>query len=113
MEPQANIVDADIQSFAAEVIEASREQLVMVDFWADWCGPCKSLTPILEKLVAQYQGAVKLVKVDTEANQEMAAQFGIRSLPTVFFFKDGNPVDQFMGLQPEEAIRQILSLIHI
>ena len=108
MEPQANIVDADIQSFAAEVIEASREQLVMVDFWADWCGPCKSLTPILEKLVAQYQGAVRLVKVDTEANQEMAAQFGIRSLPTVFFFKDGNPVDQFMGLQPEEAIRQII-----
>jgi putative thioredoxin len=78
----------------------------MVDFWAEWCGPCKSLTPILEQLVAQYQGAVRLVKIDTEKNQELAAQFGIRSLPTVFFFHNRDAVDQFMGLQPEAAIKE-------
>ncbi len=105
---QQNIVDSDMQSFAADVIEASKQQLVMVDFWADWCGPCKSLRPILENLVNQYQGKVKLVKIDTEAHQELAAQFGIRSLPTVFFFKEGKPVDQFMGVQPEAAIRQMI-----
>ena len=100
--------ETTIETFARDVVQASNQQLVMVDFWADWCGPCKSLTPILEKLVGQYQGAVKLVKINTDQQQELAGQFGIRSLPTVFFFKDGNPVDQFMGLQPESAIREII-----
>lgn len=103
-----NYVDADMSSFGAEVVEASMQQLVLVDFWADWCGPCKSLGPVLEGLVDKYQGAIKLVKIDTDAHQELASQFGIRSLPTVFFFKDGNPVDQFMGAQPESAIREII-----
>jgi putative thioredoxin len=95
-------------TFAEDVIQASTQQLVMVDFWADWCGPCRSLTPILEKLADQSQGAVKLVKINTEQEQELAGQFGIRSLPTVFFFRDGKPVDQFMGLQPESAIKEII-----
>ncbi len=101
-----NIVDSDMASFAEDVIAASNEQLVMVDFWAQWCGPCRSLTPLLEKLVGQYDGKLKLVKIDTDANQEIARQFGIRSLPTVFLFFKGKPVDQFMGLQPEAAIRE-------
>ncbi len=103
-----NYVDVDTASFGTEVIEASAQQLVMVDFWADWCGPCGSLSPILEGLVDKYQGALKLVKINTDQHQELAGQFGIRSLPTVFFFKDGNPVDQFMGAQPESAIREII-----
>lgn len=107
MEPNTNhIVNSDLASFTEDVIVASGEQLVMVDFWAQWCGPCRSLTPLLEKLVGQYDGKLKLVKIDTDANQEIARQFGIRSLPTVFFFFKGKPVDQFMGLQPEAAIRE-------
>ena len=103
-----NYVDVDMASFGPEVVEASMQQLVMVDFWAEWCAPCRSLGPILESIVTQYQGAVKLVKIDTEAHQELAGQFGIRSLPTVYFFKDGKPVDQFMGVQPEHAIKEII-----
>jgi putative thioredoxin len=103
-----NYVDVDMTSFGAEVVEASMQQLVMVDFWAEWCAPCRSLGPILEGLVGQYPGALKLVKIDTDAHQELAGQFGIRSLPTVFFFKDGQPVDQFMGVQPESAIKEII-----
>ena len=105
---QQKYVDTDLASFAEDVIQASTQQLVMVDFWAEWCGPCRSLGPILESLVDQYQGALKLVKVDADQHQELTAQFGIRSLPTVFFFKDGNPVDQFMGAQPESAIKAII-----
>ena len=103
-----DVVDVSIENFAAEVIEASHRQLVMVDFWADWCGPCKSLGPILEGIARGSQGKVRLAKVDTDRHQELAAQFGIRSLPTVFFFKDGDVVDQFMGAQPESAVRAIV-----
>lgn len=110
MNPESsNYTETDLVSFGTDVIEASAEQLVMVDFWADWCGPCKSLAPILEKLVVQYQGVVKLVKVNTEQQQELAGQFGIKSLPTVFFFKNGEVVDQFMGAQPESAIKEIIN----
>lgn len=108
MNSQANIIDIDAQTFAEEVIEASKTQLVMVDFWADWCGPCKSLGPILENLVGQYNGGLKLTKVNTDQHQELAGHFGIRSLPTVFFFKDGQPVDQFMGVVPESEIKAII-----
>ena len=98
-------IDATSADFSEEVIEASKDTLVLVDFWAAWCGPCRSLAPILEKLVAEYGGAIKLVKVDTDAEQGLAAQFGIRSLPTVYFFKNERVVDQFMGVQPESAIK--------
>ena len=107
MEAQ-NYTDATLETFVSEVIEASNEKLVMVDFWADWCGPCKQLAPVLERLVMRYDGSVKLVKVDADRHQDLAAQFGIRSLPTVFFFKQGRPVDRFMGVQSESAIAEII-----
>jgi len=99
-------VDVDMQSFENEVLEASTETLVMVDFWATWCGPCQNLGPILDKLAAEYRDVLKLVKIDTDKEQELAAQFGIRSLPTVVFLKDKQVVDHFMGVQPESEIRQ-------
>ncbi len=99
-------VDVDLQSFEREVLDASVSQLVMVDFWAEWCGPCQNLGPILDKLAAEYRDVLKLVKVDTDKQQELAAQFGIRSLPTVVFLKDKQVVDHFMGVQPESEIRK-------
>lgn len=103
------IVDATTATFAKDVIEASRDQLVIVDFWADWCGPCKQLTPVLENVVKSYGGTVRLVKVDVDKNQALAAQLRIQSLPTVYAFKDGRPVDGFMGVQPESAIRDFIA----
>ena len=100
--------DTTIQSFQTDVIDASADALVLVDFWAEWCGPCKSLGPILEKLEADYGGRVKLVKVDTEAEQQLAQHFQIRSLPTVFAFLNGQPVDQFQGALPEGQIREFI-----
>lgn len=103
--PTHSYIDSNLAGFHQDVIEASSTQLVLVDFWAAWCGPCRSLAPILEKLTAEYAGSVKLVKVDTDAEQELASQFGIRSLPTVFLFKNGEIVDQFMGVESEAVIR--------
>ncbi len=101
-------IDSGLSAFQADVIDASAEQLVLVDFWAAWCGPCRNLGPILEKVVAEYQGSVRLVKVDTDREQALAGQFGIRSLPTVLFFRDGRVVDQFLGAQPEGAVREMI-----
>lgn len=101
----AKPVETNAQRFAADVIEASRTQLVVVDFWADWCGPCKTLTPILEKVVAATGGRARLVTVNTDKNQMLAAQFRIQSLPTVYAFLDGRPVDGFMGAQSEAQVR--------
>jgi len=103
-----NVVDATTATFAQEVIEASRDKLVLVDFWAEWCGPCKQLTPVLEKVVDSYGGGVKLVKVNVDQNQALAGQLRIQSLPTVYAFKDGRPLDGFMGVQPESAIRELI-----
>jgi putative thioredoxin len=103
--------DADIikttttASFPKDVLEASRKALVLVDFWAPWCGPCKQLTPLLEKIVRSYNGRVILAKVNVDENQAIAGQLRIQSLPTVYAFKDGRPLDGFMGVQPESAIR--------
>jgi putative thioredoxin len=108
MNSSPNIVDSNTASFQTDAIDSSRDQLVMVDFWAEWCGPCRSLTPILEKLIGQYTGTLKLVKVNTDENQDLAGHFGIRSLPTVFFIKNGEVVDQFMGLLPESDIKTIV-----
>ncbi|MEW6446209.1 MAG: thioredoxin [Pseudomonadota bacterium] len=102
------VFEATEQDFAAQVIQASHDKPVVVDFWAAWCQPCQILKPLLKKIVESYNGDVLLAYVDTDQEQNLAAQFGIRSLPTVMVFKDGRAVDQFMGAQPEGAIRKII-----
>jgi putative thioredoxin len=92
----------------ADVIEASRSVPVLVDFWAPWCGPCKQLTPLLEKVVKQANGKVRLVKINIDENQQLAAQMRIQSIPAVFAFVDGQPVDGFMGALPESSIKQFI-----
>ena len=101
-----HVKDIDQQDFAREVIQRSEEVPVVVDFWAEWCGPCKTLGPALEKVAEEYGGAFQLVKVDVDANQELSSQFGIKSIPTVIAFTGGKPAAQFMGAIPEAQIRQ-------
>ncbi|MCU7553235.1 thioredoxin [Alteromonas sp. ASW11-19] len=105
----ATIVDITTQNFQQVILQDSQEKLVLVDFWADWCEPCKDLMPILEKLANEYSEHLILAKVDCDAQQEVAGQFGIRSLPTVMLVKDGQPVDGFAGVQPEAQIREMLA----
>ena len=107
--PAATIVDITIENFQQIIVEASQEKLVLIDFWADWCEPCKDLMPILEKLAGEYAQHMILAKVDCEAQQEVAGQFGIRSLPTVMVVQNGQPVDGFAGVQPEAQIREMLA----
>jgi putative thioredoxin len=95
-------------SFMADVIEASKVQPVIVDFWATWCGPCKQLTPTLEKAVLAAKGAVKLVKIDVDKNPGFAGQLRVQSIPTVYAFVDGQPVDGFMGAVPESQIKAFI-----
>ncbi len=106
--PQDLIKDSDTKGFMADVIEASRSVPVLVDFWAPWCGPCKQLTPLLEKVVKQANGKVRLVKINVDENQQLAAQMRIQSIPAVFAFVDGQPVDGFMGALPESNIKQFI-----
>ena len=102
------VVDSTTQTFTADVIDASMEQPVIVDFWAPWCEPCKTLGPTLEKIVNAAQGKVKLVKVDIDQNQEIAMQMRIQSIPAVFAFKNGQPVDGFVGAQSESQVKSFV-----
>jgi putative thioredoxin len=102
------MIDATMANFEQEVIAASMTTPVLVDFWAPWCGPCKSLGPILEKLELDYGGRFKLVKINSDDEQQLAGAFGIRSIPTCVLLVGGRPVDGFTGAQPEGRIRQFL-----
>ena len=98
-------MDITTSTFQTEVLEASKSLPVVVDFWAPWCAPCRSLTPILEKVARDYAGRVKVVKVNSDENQELSQSFSIRSIPNVIAFKDGRPAAQFMGAIPEGEVR--------
>lgn len=102
------MIDVTIENFEAEVINASMQTPVLVDFWAPWCGPCKVIGPLLEKLETEYGGRFKLAKIDSDQEQQLAAAFGIRSIPTVVMLKNGQPVDGFMGALPEGKIKEFL-----
>ena len=102
------MINVTTENFDAEVIQASLSTFVLVDFWAEWCGPCKALGPLLEKLEADYAGRFTLVKIDSDAQQELSQAFGIRSLPTCILMKDGKPLDGFMGALPEGKVREFL-----
>ena len=104
-----HVIDVTTARFQDDVLQKSMEVPVLVDFWATWCGPCKTLGPILEKLAADYNGAFLLAKVDVDAEQQLAGYFGIRSVPTVVLIKDGQPVDGFPGALPEGQLRQFLA----
>jgi putative thioredoxin len=100
--------EATAKNFASAVIEKSRETPVLVDFWADWCAPCRMLMPVLAALATEYSGKIQLVKVNTDNEPQLATEYGVRSLPTVKLFKGGQVVDEFMGVLPERAVREFI-----
>ena len=102
------IKESSTATFADDVIKASSDTPILVDFWAPWCGPCKQLTPVLEKLVKASSGKIRLVKINIDENQELATQLQIQSIPMVYAFKEGQPVDGFMGALPESQIRDFI-----
>jgi putative thioredoxin len=112
---EAGASDADLikntttKDFMRDVVEASREVPVLVDFWAPWCGPCRQLTPVLEKAVRDAKGAIRLVKLNIDEHPQIPGQMGVQSIPAVFAFQDGRPVDGFMGALPESRIKAFIA----
>lgn len=103
-----NIVEINLENAQAQLIDESFQRLVVVDFWADWCAPCKALMPVLEKLATEYDGAFLLAKVNADEQNMIASQFGVRSLPTVILLRDGQPLDGFTGAKSEVDVREFL-----
>jgi len=102
------IKDSSTAGFKADVLDASRQLPVIVDFWAPWCGPCKQLTPIIEKVVRSFNGKVRLVKINIDEHPAIAGQLRVQSIPTVYAFRDGRPIDGFAGAQPESQVRSFV-----
>jgi len=105
------IIDSNSDSFNTDVIEASKNIPILVDFWADWCAPCKQLTPILESAVKDHKGEIRLVKIDSEKNEDLSKQLQIQSLPTVYAFYEGKPIDGFSGAMPENEVRDFIKKV--
>lgn len=102
------IIEVTAANFSEVVLQGSGNQPVLVDFWADWCQPCQALMPILSKLAEEYQGQFVLAKINSDQNQELSAQYGVRSLPTIKLFRNGDAVDEFMGALPESSVREFI-----
>ena len=105
----SHVIEATSETFASDVIERSSTLPVVVDFWAPWCGPCRMLSPVLERLAEEYSGKFLLAKIDIDQNPDVAAQFGVRSIPAVFGVRDKVVTEAFVGVQPESAIREWIS----
>ena len=106
--PSPHVLNAGAADFAGQVLDASRERLILVDFWAGWCQPCRTLAPVLERVVDDYGGRVRLAKVETDREPELAARYRIQSIPHVKAFRDGREVDGFVGVVPEREIRRLI-----